>query len=108
MSTTATAIHHSASDGFSAKADQYVRGRPDYPADIVPWLRQRLGLGAGKIVVDLGAGTGKFTTYLLQTGARVIAIEPVRQMRDKLTTAFPDVEAHEGTGGSDPAAGCLR
>ncbi len=102
MSTTATAIHHSASDGFSAKADQYVRGRPDYPADIVPWLRQRLGLGAGKIVVDLGAGTGKFTTYLLQTGARVIAIEPVRQMRDKLTTAFPDVEAHEGTAEAIP------
>lgn len=102
MSTTATTIHHSASDGFAAKADHYVRGRPDYPDNVLSWLRERLDLGAGKTVVDLGAGTGKFTAYLVKTGADVIAIEPVAQMREKLTTALPSVEAHAGTAEAIP------
>jgi SAM-dependent methyltransferase len=102
MNDAANAIHHSAADGFAAKADHYVRGRPDYPDDIVPWLSQRLGLAPGKVVVDLGAGTGKFSAYLLQTGARVIAVEPVAEMRNKLITALPTVEAHAGTAASIP------
>ena len=104
MTDTANAIHHSASDGFAAKADAYARGRPDYPDEIVGWLQQRLGLAAGKVVLDVGAGTGKFTTYLTRTGARVIAVEPVRQMRDKLTRALPGVEAHPGTADNIPLA----
>lgn len=97
-------IHHAAAEGFAAKADHYVRGRPDYPDAITGWLQQRLGLSAGQTVVDLGAGTGKFTGYLLKTGARVIAIEPVQQMRRKLTDAFPNVEAHAGTAEAMPLA----
>lgn len=50
--------------------------------------------------VDLGAGTGKFTPYLLETGASVIAVEPVDQMREKIS-ALP-VEVIEGTAVSIP------
>ncbi len=46
--------------GFSSGAETYVRGRPDYPPEALEWLRNAIGLGAGKTVVDLGAGTGKF------------------------------------------------
>ncbi|WP_315836634.1 class I SAM-dependent methyltransferase [Bradyrhizobium prioriisuperbiae] len=102
MSTTTSAIHHSASDGFAAKADEYARGRPDYPADVLNWLQQRLGLGTGKTVVDLGAGTGKFTAYLAKTGAHVIAVEPVTQMREKLSHTLPEVEALSGTAEAIP------
>ena len=102
MTDAANTIHRSASDGFAAKADQYARGRPDYPDDIVGWLCERLGLAAGKVVLDVGAGTGKFTAYLTRTGARVIAVEPVRQMRDKLADALPDVETHPGTADKIP------
>ena len=63
--------------GYTRSADTYVHGRPDYPATIVPWLTNTLGVDESVSVVDLGAGTGKFTRYLLQTGARVIAVEPV-------------------------------
>jgi SAM-dependent methyltransferase len=102
MTDTANAIHRSASEGFAAKADHYARGRPDYPDDIVGWLQRRLGLAAGKVVLDVGAGTGKFTAYLTRTGARVIAVEPVQQMRDKLNQALPDVETHPGTADKIP------
>ncbi|MGO4716938.1 class I SAM-dependent methyltransferase [Bradyrhizobium sp. 2TAF24] len=95
-------IHHAAKEGFAAKADHYVRGRPDYPTAIAPWLTERLGLRGGTTVLDLGAGTGKFTAYLAKTGARVIAIEPVAEMRRKLTQALPDVDARAGTAEAIP------
>jgi SAM-dependent methyltransferase len=48
-------------------------------------------------VLDLGAGTGKFTGPLVATGAQVIAVEPVPQMLEKLCEAFPEVLAASGT-----------
>jgi SAM-dependent methyltransferase len=101
---TATAIHHSAADGYSAQADRYVQGRPDYPDAVAGWLRGRLELRPGKTVVDLGAGTGKFTTNLVDTGAQVIAVEPVAEMRAKLSRTFPAVDARDGTATSIPLA----
>lgn len=47
-------------------------------------------------MVDLAAGTGKFTRALVTTGARVIAIEPVEGMRAQLARAVPGVELHDG------------
>ena len=90
-------VHHSAAAGYKTAADTYVRGRPDYPPQVADWLTAALGLNADKSVVDLGAGTGKFTGQLVATGAQVIAVEPVPQMLEKLSAAFPDVLAVSGT-----------
>ncbi len=97
-----TAIHHAAAQGFASQADTYARGRPDYPAELDIWLRNTLGLGPGKTIVDLGAGTGKFTRLLAATGASVIAVEPVVQMRAQLAAALPAVTAREGSAESMP------
>jgi len=102
MTYATDAVHHAAADGYTTTADNYVRGRPDYPPAITDWLREQLDLHAGKTVVDLGAGTGKFTPRLLETGATVIAVEPVDAMRDKLIAALPQVEALSGTAQSIP------
>jgi len=85
-------MHPEASTGFSRGAAAYERGRPDYPAAAVGWLAARLGLGPGKLVVDLGAGTGKLTRQLVPYGARVIALEPVKEMADELERAVAGVE----------------
>ena len=90
-------VHHSAATGYKTAADTYVRGRPDYPPQVADWLTGTLGLNADKSVVDLGAGTGKFTGRLVATGAQVIAVEPVPQMLEKLSAAWPDVLAVSGT-----------
>ena len=83
---------------FADVAGAYERGRPGYPEDAVRWL-------AGddpRDVVDLGAGTGKLTRLLVTTGARVVAVEPVAQMRAKLEQVVSGVEAVDGTAESIP------
>ncbi|MEN5090658.1 methyltransferase domain-containing protein [Pseudomonas protegens] len=90
-------IHQAAADGYKNAADTYVRGRPDYPAEVDSWLREELGLKPGRVAVDLGAGTGKFTRRLLATGAQVIAVEPVAAMRARLAAALPEAQALNGT-----------
>jgi len=92
-----SSIHHSAADGYTAEAGTYVKGRPDYPPEIEEWLRSDLGLSGGKIALDLGAGTGKFFSRLLATGATVIAVEPIPAMLDQLVRHYPGIEAKMGS-----------
>lgn len=92
-----TDVHSAALRGFSEEAEKYARGRPDYPDEILDWLRTTLELSAGKTAVDLGAGTGKFTRLLVQTGAGIVAVEPVGAMREQLIRALPGVQAVAGT-----------
>jgi len=85
----ATAVHSIAARGFASGAEVYARGRPDYPPQALEWLQNEVGLAPGKLVLDLGAGTGKFTRVLLTTGASVIAVDPVPQMLEQLSRAAP-------------------
>ena len=98
------AIHQAAAEGYTAKAEAYIRGRPEYPAAVQDWLRDDLALSAGKTVLDLGAGTGKFLPHLRATGAAVIAVEPVPAMRAQLTQRNPGIEAMAGTAEQIPLA----
>jgi ubiquinone/menaquinone biosynthesis C-methylase UbiE len=86
-------VHPVAAAGFAAAAEVYERARPTYPPDAVAWLAERLGLGPGRTVLDVGAGTGKLTRLLLPFGPRVIAVEPVPEMLAKLREVVPDAEA---------------
>jgi SAM-dependent methyltransferase len=79
-------IHPDAAVGFGRAAGPYERGRPGYPSDALAWLAERLELGPGRTVLDLAAGTGALTRALLTTGAEVVAVEPVAEMR----SALPD------------------
>jgi SAM-dependent methyltransferase len=82
----------SADVGFARAAAAYERGRPGYPPAAVDFLAARLRLGAGRRVVDLAAGTGKLARPLLATGAEVIAVEPVAEMRAALPAGARAVE----------------
>lgn len=97
-------IHHAAQQGFSAQATTYARGRPEYPDALLPWLADALAIAPGSAVVDLGAGTGKFTRLLMRTGARVTAVEPVDDMRAQLARGLPGVPALQGSAEAMPLA----
>ena len=75
---------------FGAAADVYDRSRPSYPVEAVRWA---LPEGAQR-VLDLGAGTGKLTTVLLDLGLDVVAVEPSEQMRERIP---PRAEVVEGS-----------
>jgi ubiquinone/menaquinone biosynthesis C-methylase UbiE len=94
-------LHPAASGGFARAAEAYERGRPGYPTAAVDFLAARLGLGRGRTVVDLAAGTGKFTRPLLATGADVVAVEPVAEMRAALPAG---ARALDGTAEAIPLA----
>lgn len=94
-------IHPKASQGFAAQAAAYARGRPDYPPALQDWLRDELQLAPGRAVLDLGAGTGKFSRLLLGSGARVTALEPVAEMRARLAS-LPELTVLDGTAEAIP------
>ena len=85
-----SSIHRAAAVGFSAGADAYERGRPDFPAEAVAFLAETLDLRPGRTLLDLGAGTGKLTRMLVPTGARVLGLEPVEAMRGGLARLVPE------------------
>ena len=77
---------------FAEVAGAYERGRPGYPEDAVRWM-----VGDEPVdVVDLGAGTGKLTRALVALGHRVVAVEPLDEMRAELEAAIPGAHAVEG------------
>lgn len=86
-------LQHPNARSFELVADVYERARPEYPAEAVAWLVEQLDLREGRTVLDLGAGTGKLTRALVQTGARVIAVEPGEAMLGELQRVLPDVES---------------
>ena len=85
--------------GYGRSAAAYERGRPGYPPAAVEFLAARLRLGPRRTVIDLAAGTGKLTRPLLATGAEVIAVEPVAEMRAALPA---DARAVDGTAEAIP------
>ena len=97
-------IHEAAARGFARAADDYERGRPGYPPDAVEHLCGALGIGPGRRVLDLAAGTGKLTRLLVGTGAELVAVEPVDEMRAALAEALPGVTALAGTAEELPLA----
>ena len=97
-------VNEIAARGFSSAADVYERGRPGYAAEAVAWVCERLGIGPGRTVLDLAAGTGKLTRDLVPGGAAVIAVEPLDEMREHLERIAPEVEALKGTAEAIPLA----
>ncbi|HVZ44024.1 MAG TPA: class I SAM-dependent methyltransferase [Ramlibacter sp.] len=89
-------VHSAAQQGYTREAATYSRGRPGYPSELQEWLRGTLGLGPGKRVADVGAGTGKFSKLVLATGAEVVAVEPVASMRRE-AAGVAGLQVVEGT-----------
>ncbi|MFB2598237.1 class I SAM-dependent methyltransferase [Herbiconiux sp. P17] len=89
---------------FGTEAAAYDQGRPGYPLDAVEWLLSRAATDDGRLpdVVDVGAGTGKFTASLVGRAASVTAVEPDAQMRARLAANLPGVVAVPGTGEAIP------
>jgi SAM-dependent methyltransferase len=90
---TVTRARHDRSLSFGSAAAAYERGRPTYPPEAIDWL---LPAGA-RDVLDLGAGTGKLTTRLVERGLDVVAVDPIPDMLEVLRASLPSTVTLEGT-----------
>ena len=95
---------------FSNRVDNYVKYRPGYPKEVLQILAEETGYGPGKVVADIGSGTGISTALFLENGNKVYAVEPNRPMRKKaeeLLAEYPGFVSVDGTAeqtGLDPAS----
>lgn len=80
-------LHKNAQTGFAAAKD-YDTHRPSFPDKSVDTLLEGLRIKGknGATVIDLAAGTGKFTEILAKRGEGfdIIAVEPHDEMRGVL------------------------
>jgi SAM-dependent methyltransferase len=86
---------------FGANADAYEATRPEWPGEAARWLVP----GSPRLVVELGAGTGKLTRALAALGVRVLAVEPdVRMLEVLRELGLAGVQAVQGEAEAIPLA----
>jgi SAM-dependent methyltransferase len=83
---------------FGHAAEAYERGRPGYAEAALDALE----LPPDALVLDLAAGTGKLTRQLVSRFARVLAVEPLDEMRAVLARVVPEAEALPGSADAIP------
>ena len=90
---------HAHARSFGSVAEAYDRGRPTYPLDAAAWLTGARPLS----VLELGAGTGKLTSRLVELGHDVHATDPDRAMLDVLERDLLGVRTSQSTAEEIPS-----
>ncbi|GAA5229505.1 class I SAM-dependent methyltransferase [Arthrobacter cryoconiti] len=82
-------------DAFQTGGADYDRVRPGYPQESLDWLLD--GAETVHDVLDVGAGTGKYTRLLTDRGWRVSAVDPSADMLTQLLRKLPETAVASGT-----------
>ena len=85
---------------FSDKVENYVKYRPHYPSQIIPFLSDEIGLQKSWTIADIGSGTGISSELFLQNGNRVFGIEPNKEMREAAEKIFSEQEFFKSINGT--------
>jgi SAM-dependent methyltransferase len=85
---------------FSGRVANYVKYRPGYPAEMIGFFRDQLGLTDDSVIADIGSGTGLSAKPFLEEGCKVYGVEPnaaMREAAEEFLKEFPDFVSVEGT-----------
>ena len=75
---------------FSDRVDNYIKYRPDYPTQVLKYLKTDCGLSSDSLIADIGSGTGISTRLFLENQNTVYAVEPNSEMRQAAENVFKD------------------
>lgn len=67
---------------FSNRVENYIKYRPDYPTDIITFLKEQQILDENSVIADIGSGTGISAAMFLEAGNTVYGVEPNKEMRE--------------------------
>ena len=82
---------------FGHAAEEFQRYRPDYPPELFEHILSWIPIERRDRAMDLGAGTGKSSRWLVNYFFEVIAVEPDAGMAAKLAEEVPEARVHNCT-----------
>ncbi|MFX1268184.1 MAG: class I SAM-dependent methyltransferase, partial [Promethearchaeota archaeon] len=85
---------------FSSRVENYIKFRPNYPSEIIKFLKEKKILIKDSIIADIGSGTGILSEIFLKNGNVVYGIEPNADMRnaaEKLLENYSDFITVDGS-----------
>jgi SAM-dependent methyltransferase len=99
---------------FSGRVENYVKYRPVYPIELSNYLKKARIIDSGKIIADIGSGTGISAKIFLDEDCIVYGIEPNKEMRQagefflENHPKFNSINGSaENTGLSDSSVDCI-
>jgi len=66
---------------FSSRVERYIKYRPNYPQEVISFLKEQQILTNNSVIADIGSGTGILSELFLKEGNKVYGIEPNSDMR---------------------------
>ena len=72
---------HDPKKRFSTRVENYIKYRPNYPREIISFLKEKQILLIDSVIADIGSGTGILSEVFLKEGNQVYGIEPNIDMR---------------------------
>lgn len=85
---------------FSNRVDNYIKFRPDYPVEILSFLKQKGFLKNESVIADIGSGTGISAELFLKEGNVVFGVEPNKEMREageRLLSGYKNFKSVDAT-----------
>lgn len=96
--STAPETNPTAINSFNANHSLYDKLRPTYQESIVKAFLNELAITPQSKILELAAGTGKFTRKLTENGFKEIeVVEPSKGMLESFTKLFPEIKTHLGS-----------
>jgi len=85
---------------FSNRVENYVKYRPDYPAEVLQLFQTEMNLQKSSVIADIGSGTGISARLFLENGNTVFGVEPNKAMRaaaEEFLQDYPNFKSVDGT-----------
>ncbi|EGC29989.1 hypothetical protein DICPUDRAFT_42108 [Dictyostelium purpureum] len=77
-------------------AFKYSNARPSYPIEAIKFIENELNLSKDSVIIDLAAGTGKFSSLIAQAGYKnITCVEPSGEFRDTCRDILENIKTEQ-------------